>query len=93
MVVRYMKTTINLDDDLLDAVRARATEQDTTIRAVVEEALRRLLTAPDEQAFRLELPATRGRRPPRVDVDSNAALHEYLDRHRGHPWRGASSGS
>lgn len=78
-----MKTTMNLDDDLLDAVRARAAERNTTMRAVVEEALRRLLTEDDPPAFDLELPATRGRRPPSVDVDSNAALAEYLDRAAG----------
>jgi Arc/MetJ family transcription regulator len=75
-----MKTTMNLDDDLLAAVRARATERQTTIRSIVEEALRRSLTQPDADVFTLELPVTRGRRAPSVDVDSNAALDEYLDR-------------
>lgn len=50
------------------------------MREVVEEALRRMLTEPDLPAFELELPATQARRPATVDVDSNAALDEYLDR-------------
>jgi Arc/MetJ family transcription regulator len=75
-----MKTTINLDDDLLAAVRSRAAEQQTTMRGVIEEALRRLLTQPDAGRFTLELPVTRGRRSPTLDVDSNTALEEYLDR-------------
>lgn len=75
-----MKTTMNLDDDLLAAVRARAAEQNTTMRAVVHEALRRLLTTCDTPTFSLTLPSTQGRRRPTVDVDSNAALDEYLDR-------------
>lgn len=79
-----MKTTINLDDDLLNAVRARAEGRGQTMREVVEEALRRLLTAPEQSTFHLELPATPGRRLPTVDVDSNAALAEYLDRIERH---------
>jgi hypothetical protein len=75
-----MKTTMNLDDDLFAAVRSHAAERRTTIRSVVEEALRRLLTDSGAPAFDLELPITRGERPPTVDVDSNAALDEYLDR-------------
>lgn len=76
-----MKTTMNLDDDLLAAVRARAVDRGTTMRDVVEEALRRLLTEPDRPDFTLQLPVTHGRRPPTIDVDSNAALDEYIDRH------------
>lgn len=75
-----MKTTMNLDDDLLAAVRARAAEQNTTMREVVHEALRRLLVTSDRSPFSLTLPSTQGRRPPTIDVDSNAALDDYLDR-------------
>lgn len=75
-----MKTTLNLPDDLLAAVRSRAAERGTTMTAVVESALRDALTEPSDEPFRLELPTTRGRRQPAIDVDSNAAIDEYLDR-------------
>lgn len=78
-----MKTTMNLDDDLLAAVRSHAAAHDTTMRHVVEEALRRLLTEVGSEPFVLELPVTAGRRPPTVDIDSNAALEEFLDRAEG----------
>lgn len=75
-----MKTTLNLDDDLLDAAKAHAATRGVTLTRIVDEALRRLLTEPGVPHFRLDLPATRGRRQPVIDMDSNAAVVEYLDR-------------
>ncbi len=75
-----MKTTLNLDDDLLRAAKAHAEARGVTLTSVVQDALRRLLTEPDVPQFRLHLPVTRGRRQPAVDIDSNAAVAEYLDR-------------
>jgi Arc/MetJ family transcription regulator len=77
-----VKTTIDIDDDLFDALKATARERGTSMRAIVEEALRRLLTASaaDQRAqYRLEIPVTDGRRPPTIDVDSNAAIADHLD--------------
>lgn len=75
-----MKTTLNLDDDLMEAVRERARRQGVTLTALVSDALRRTLEEPAPAAFRLDLPVTLGSRMPTVDIDSNAALEEYLDR-------------
>lgn len=74
-----MKTTIDLDDDLLAAVKARAERLGTTMRAVVADALQRVLSEDDVDDYRLELPTTRGRRPPRIDVNANAEIDAYLD--------------
>jgi len=35
--------------------------------------------------FQLDLPVTRGNRMPTIDIDSNAALEEYLDRAEQRP--------
>lgn len=75
-----VKTTLNLDDDLMRAVREHARRQGVTLTTLVSDALRRTLSEPTPAEFRLELPATCGTRMPTVDVDSNAALEEYLDR-------------
>lgn len=80
-----MKTTIDLDDDLMDAVRTLAEERRTTMRQIIEEALRRHLTQPETNTYRLKLPVTQGRRPPLIDIDSNATLDEYLDRAESNP--------
>ncbi len=75
-----MKTTLNLDDDLMQAVRERARRQGVTLTALVSDALRRTLEEPVPAGFRLDLPTTQGSRMPTLDIDSNAALEEYLDR-------------
>ncbi len=77
-----MKTTINLDDDLMRAVREHARRRGVTLTTVISDALRRALAEPTPipTAFRLELPVTHGQRMPTLDIDSNAALEEYLDR-------------
>lgn len=38
-----MKTTIDIADSLLSAAKARASKEGTTLRALVEEGLRRVL--------------------------------------------------
>lgn len=75
-----MKTTLNLDDDLMQAVRERARRQGMTLTALVSDALRRALAEPSAAGYRLDLPVTHGSRMPTVEINSNAALEEYLDR-------------
>ncbi len=75
-----MKTTLNLDDVLMEAARERARRMGVTLTALISDALRRTLAEPAPAEFRLNLPVTRGSRMPTVDVDSNAAVEEYLDR-------------
>lgn len=74
-----MKTTIDLDDDLMDAVRERARARGTTMRQVIVQALRASLTETRSMPYRLDLPVTEGRRPPTIDVDSNAEIDAYVD--------------
>jgi len=75
-----VKTTLNLDDALMEAVRARARRMGVTLTALISDALRRTLAEPVPPEFQLSLPVTQGRRVPNVDLDSNAAVEEYLDR-------------
>jgi hypothetical protein len=75
-----VKTTLNLDDDLMQAVREHARRQGVTLTALVSKALRQELAEPSPAGFRLDLPFTVGTRMPTVDIDSNAAVEEYLDR-------------
>ncbi|MGH3800033.1 MAG: hypothetical protein ACRDTD_07875 [Pseudonocardiaceae bacterium] len=75
-----MKTTLNLDDALMQSARERARRMGVTLIALISDALRRMLAEPAPAEFRLDLPVTQGRRMPSVDIDSNAAVEEYLDR-------------
>ena len=45
-----MKTTIEISDALLRAAKRRAAERDTTLRAIIETALRRYLEAASDRA-------------------------------------------
>jgi hypothetical protein len=75
-----VKTTLNIDDALMQAARERARRMGVTLTELVSDALRRALSEPAPAEFRLDLPVTHGRRMPTVDIDSNAAVEEYLDR-------------
>lgn len=57
----HMKTTIELPDALLSAAKALAAERGTTLRAMVEEGLRRVLQEEERRAFCLRDASFEGR--------------------------------
>jgi Ribbon-helix-helix protein, copG family len=75
-----MKTTLVLDDALVDRVRARAKERGVSMSSVVEEAIVRMLAEPAVPASRepLDLPSF-----PMgeflVDITNRDALFDALD--------------
>lgn len=76
-----MRTTIRLDDALLEKAKRAALERGTTLTAVIEDALRRALiptaARPREQ---VSLPTFRGDGlRPGVDLDDTAALLDVMD--------------
>ena len=73
----HMKTTLVLPDHLVRALKRRATERGTTMSAVVAEALRRGLEAPEEVEVP-ELPAYPMGRP-LVDLADRDALHQAME--------------
>ncbi len=79
-----MRTTIRIDDDLYRAVKERAARSGRTIAAVLEDAVRAgLQPAPGGGAVpsRYTVPVTgSGGLAPGVDLSSNAAVQEVLDR-------------
>lgn len=80
----HMKTTIDIDDRLLERAKRHAAAHGTTLRAVIEEALRaRLAPRPQARAqYRFEPPTVRGSRPPAIDVTDRNALYDLLDDRR-----------
>ena len=72
-----MRTTLDLDVELLRRARERASEQRTTLSAVVERALRETLLrdAPD----RIVLPTGRFPVPPGLNLSDNAAVLDYIE--------------
>ena len=82
-MLRHMRTTIRLSDDLLKAAKKKAAEDGRTLTAIVEEGLRVVLAEPREVRRRkINLPIFRasGGSRPGIDLNNSADL---LDRMEG----------
>ena len=77
-----MKTTLNLNDQVLRQAKGRAAREGITLTRFVEDALRaRLDAARGRRApFRLELETVTGDEPPSVDISDRDALYGVIDR-------------
>lgn len=77
-----MKTTLDLDDEVLKLSKKRAAAQGVSLRAYVEDTLRaRLLPRADRQRpFKLKLPTIKGESPPAVDIADRDALYDLIER-------------
>jgi plasmid stability protein len=68
-----MKTTLNLPDDLMRAVKLRAVEEDRTLTETIADLLRRGLAQEPSPAptirNRVQLPLVRGAHPARPDEE------------------------
>ncbi len=76
-----MRTTITIDDDLLDRVRRHAAERRQTVSQVIADSVRESLlrrSEGDRPRFRVR-PFNGGDLQPGVDLDDNAALLELMD--------------
>lgn len=79
-----MKTTLEIDDRLLERAKRHASAHGMTLRAVVEEALRaRLAPRPEARArYTFAPPTVRGSSPPAIDIADRNALYDLLDARR-----------
>ena len=79
-----MKTTLDIEDRLLERAKSHAASHGTTLRAVIEDALRaRLAPRPEGRAkYRFAPPTVAGSRPPAVDVADRNALYDLVDDRR-----------
>ena len=77
-----MKTTLDLDDDLLRRAKQRAAMAGVPLRVFVEDALRaRLLPrARRKGKFEIDLPVVAGEKPPAVDIADRNALYDLMER-------------
>lgn len=80
-----MRTTLSIDDNLLERAKKRAREQGITLGRYVDEALREHLTAaPHDEEIRLTVVEGGGVRPG-VDLTSNRAIYDLLDEEDARP--------
>lgn len=82
-MIRCMRTTVRLPDDLYRRAKARAAESGVTFTQLLEDALRAILSRDqvgDEPAvYRVQpLPSGRGLQPG-VDLADQAALLDVMD--------------
>ncbi len=82
-MLRHMRTTVRLDDGLLDQARREAERRGTTLTALIEEGLRLAIRPPQpvERTTRVLLPVSRARSGliAGVDLDDSAALLDEMD--------------
>ena len=76
-----MRTTLDINDELLRAVKTHAAGERKTLKATVEQALREFLAGPTHVASDIPpIPVFRGRgMQPGVDLTDNAALAVIMD--------------
>jgi Bacterial antitoxin of type II TA system, VapB len=79
-----MRTTLNLDDDLLRDAKRLAAERGTTLTAVMEDALRIVVRRVEKPKPRRPVKLPTSGKPgaglmPGVNLDSNAAMLELMD--------------
>ena len=73
-MVFHMKTTLNIDDSVMQRLREEAARRGTTMSALVEAGLRRVLAEP------LPFEARSSRLPPLPSWNSGGALVDVADR-------------
>lgn len=87
-MLQHMRTTVRLDDQLLKSVRRYAHDTGKSMKAVIEDALRHLLSRRAVKRPRrpVKLPTVSGRGVrPGVDLDDSAALLAYMEEPHGAP--------
>lgn len=80
-----MRTTLNIDDDLLKAAKIAAVRRGTTLTALVEEALRETVEGTRSKTW--EIPA-------HIDKTDPAAVAEfiaYMESKRNNKWTGLTT--
>ena len=77
-----MKTTLNLNDQVLRQARRQAARAGVTLDRFIEDALRARLagTRSRKPPFRLRLETVTGHAPPNVDIADRDALYAVISR-------------
>ena len=81
-MLEHMRTTLNIDDDLMKRVKKRASESGATITEVVEEALRAAVAGqvPRANRFSLRWNSVSGRTRPGIDLADRDSLYNAMER-------------
>jgi hypothetical protein len=79
-----MRTTLNLDDRIVEAAKRYAAREGTSLTAVIDRALRQFLASQRRTPhdFRLELKIRSTRVRPGVDMEDRDALYDLMEERR-----------
>lgn len=82
-----VRTTLNLDDELMRRAREVAAKRGSTLTGLIEDALRQSLERRHPALMEpVELPTVQGRGlQPGVDLDDSASLLDLMERHPAAP--------
>ncbi len=80
-MVICMKTTLNLDPELMKSVKQRALDTNQTITALVETSLRQLLAREHQvgKPYRFDWKPVSGKLIAPVDISNRDSLLDFLD--------------
>ncbi len=76
-----MRTTVNIDDEVLKMAKRRAADEERTLGELMTEALRLRMArsnATERKPFRI-VPFGEGGPLPGVDINNNAAVRDLMD--------------
>lgn len=83
-----MKTTVELPQGLLLEAKRKALETRTTLREILERALRRELTRvggqPPRRPRRIRWVTSAGGLPPELDVSDRSKMWDWMQKERAH---------
>ena len=83
-----MKTTVELPEGLLLEAKRKALETRTTLRDIMERALRRELrqagSRPARRSRRIHWVTSAGALPPGLDVSDRGKMWEWMQKERSH---------
>lgn len=77
-----VRTTLNLDDELMKQVKRKAAETGRTMTEIIEEGLRESLRRarpPGAKSYRLKMVTVKGRLRPGVDLTDRDALYDLME--------------
>ncbi len=85
-MLRHMRTTVRLDEGLLEQARREAARRGVTLTALIEQGLRMALRRPrpSSRSERVRLPVSRatGGVLPGIDLNDSADLLDRMDDRR-----------
>jgi hypothetical protein len=80
---RHVRTTVRLDDALLERAKRVAERRGQTLTALIESGLRLVLANPEkrQRTSRVQIPVSRegGGTLPGIDLDDSAALLDIIE--------------